>query len=119
MNQEEFFNHIQWSFTDGLELVRRKNTDYSGSADPFKNFRSAEVIGVGVDKAILVRILDKIARIGNLLDTEAQVKDESIDDTLIDAANYLLILKAYLYDERTKKQKKNGILARKKKEHRR
>lgn len=103
MTQQEFFEHINQSFTDGLELIRKKNTDYSGLIDPFKNFRSAEVIGVGVDKAILVRILDKIARINNLLDSEAQVKDESIDDSILDAANYLYILKAYLYDKRTNK----------------
>lgn len=103
MTQQEFFEHISQSFADGSGLIRRKNTDYSGSADPFKNFRSAEVIGIGVDKAILVRILDKIARINNLLDSEAQVKDESIDDSILDAANYLYILKAYLYDKRTNK----------------
>lgn len=102
MNQLEFFKHIDQSFTDGLELIRRKNTDYSGIADPFKNFRSAEVIDVGVDRAILVRILDKIARINNLLDSEAQVADESIDDTLLDLINYSAILKAYVYSIREK-----------------
>lgn len=96
MTQQEFFEHINQSFTDGLELIRKKNTDYSGLIDPFKNFRSAEVIGVGVDKAILVRILDKIARISNLLDKEAKVDDESIDDTLLDLINYSAILKAYI-----------------------
>lgn len=45
----------------------------------------------------MVRISDKISRLATLLDVrEAQVKDESVADTIRDAINYLAILLAYL-----------------------
>lgn len=49
---------------------------------------------------------DKLQRIANLLEREAQVKDESVDDTLKDLANYSLILLAYLVSKRAPKKDK-------------
>lgn len=102
MTQQDFFAHIEQTYKDGLNLIKIKNADYANSNNPFKNFESAGIIGLGVDKAILVRILDKLARISNLLDKDADVKEESVEDTLIDAINYLAILKAYLYERKHK-----------------
>lgn len=74
-----------------------KNNDYGGSNnDPFANFRNSTIAGVTVEKGILVRLMDKMSRISTLLDKEAMVKDESINDTIEDAINYLAILKAYI-----------------------
>jgi hypothetical protein len=75
--------------------MRAKNQDYAGDKDPFKNFRYAEMVGVDVERAILVRMSDKLARISNCLDKEVQVKDETVNDTLSDLINYTAILKAY------------------------
>lgn len=92
-----FIENIQETYRAGVDLIKRKNADYAGANDPFKNFRSAEVVGVPVGRAILVRTLDKMARISNLLGSDkAQVKDEAITDTLTDCINYLAILKAWL-----------------------
>lgn len=95
MTTQEFEKSITKSFQDGLLLIRRKNADYASSTNPFKNFESAGVVGLGVGKAILVRVLDKLARVSNLLENEAVVADEKIEDTILDAINYLAILKAY------------------------
>lgn len=102
MTTAQFISHIEKTYIRGLDIIKSKNADYAGSSDPWKNFRSAEVVGVSLERAILVRILDKLARVGNLLGKENQVKDESIEDTILDAANYLLILHAYLYGEKGK-----------------
>ena len=92
-----FLKSIAKTYADGVDLVRRKNADYANSADPFKNFRSAGIAGVGVGRALLVRALDKISRISNLLDREQPtVMDEKIEDTLLDCINYLAILKAWI-----------------------
>lgn len=109
MDQQEFFRDIENSFGAGIALIKKKNADYSGAADPFKNFRSAETVGVGVDRAILVRILDKIARINNLLDKENKVESESIDDTLLDLINYSAILKAYISSTRKEYENQNKV----------
>ncbi len=86
-------------FKKCLETAIRKNADYAGSGketDPFKNFKGSEFVKVSPDRAILVRIMDKISRVSNLLSQEAQVKDEAIEDTLMDLVNYAAILFSYI-----------------------
>lgn len=99
MLRVKFIESIKNTYAKGVELIERKNHDYAGVDNPFKNFESALVVGIPIDRAILVRVLDKLSRISNLLGREAQVKDEAIEDTILDAINYLAILKAYLEDK--------------------
>lgn len=87
---------MEKTFADCLATATRKNHDYGGSNnDPFANFRNSTIAGVSVERGILVRLMDKMSRISTLLDKEAQVKDEAVDDTIDDAINYLAILKSY------------------------
>lgn len=99
MNNQQFLKDIENTFKECLELVRKKNADYANFKNPFKNFESASVVGVDVKRAILVRVLDKISRISNLIEREAVVKDEKLEDTLLDCINYLAILKANIENE--------------------
>lgn len=85
-----------------IEITRAKNSDYTGlSDDPFANFRRVENNGVApVEIGFLVRMEDKMARITSLLQKGTQeVKDESVDDTLLDLANYCLLLIGYRKDK--------------------
>ena len=85
------------TFDRCLNIAVKKNNDYGGSdKNPFSNFTNAQVAGVSVERGILVRLMDKMSRISTLLDKEAMVKNESINDTIEDAINYLAILKAYI-----------------------
>lgn len=93
--QERFYANIVATYAKGVTIIRKKNADYAASHNPFKNFEAASIVGVGVERAILLRVLDKIARISNLIDKEAAVVDESLEDTIVDAINYLAIMKAY------------------------
>jgi len=95
MTNKQFIRNITKTYKKGLGIIKKKNQDYANSTNPFKNFESAGVVGVSVERAMLVRILDKLSRVSNLLDKKAAVVDESLEDTLIDAINYLAILKAY------------------------
>ena len=103
MNQQEFLDHIEATFKKGHELVKIKNSDYAGKEHPFKNFEFAQLVGMDVNRAILLRVVDKIARISNLLGKDAQVKDESIEDTCLDIINYIAIMMAHLEYERENK----------------
>jgi hypothetical protein len=86
-----------------LKTFKAKNTDYAGKGDPFRNFKLCEQLGIcSVEQGIMVRMSDKMSRISNLLTNEAQVKSESIYDTLEDLSVYSIILKCYL------EQKKGG-----------
>jgi len=95
MNNETFIKSIEDTYAKGVAIIKRKNADYANSTNPFKNFESAGVVGVSIERAMLVRILDKLSRISNLIEKDAAVVDESMEDTLVDAINYLAILKAY------------------------
>ena len=80
-----------------VDTFVKKNTDYAGTdgqkADMLANFREAEDLDVTMLKGILVRAGDKWKRIKNLT-KEARagmVADETVVDTMLDLANYMLI----------------------------
>lgn len=64
------------------EIIAKKNNDYGD-----------DNIGALGEKGIFVRIWDKVSRLKSLvwLNKNAQVSNESIDDTLMDLANYAII----------------------------
>lgn len=101
MNNKVFLEAIESYYKEAVEILKKKNADYATEADPFKNFRNALLVNVPVEKAILVRISDKMARISNCLEKGGvQVEDETIRDTLLDSINYLAILIAYLENKK-------------------
>ena len=80
-----------------LNVMDQKSHDYATDKDPFSNFRACEEYGIPVEHGILIRMSDKMSRIGNLLNKKEQkVPDESIYDTLIDLMNYSNLLAVYL-----------------------
>jgi len=91
-----FFVNIEENFKRGLELIKKKNADYATGADPFKNFRAAELLGMSVEQGMLIRMSDKLARVANLLDKESKVISESKEDTLLDLMNYANLLLVYM-----------------------
>ena len=78
------------TITDELkEIYRKKNIDYG---DSFKI--SLEKFG---RMAYVVRASDKMLRLEQLVNNDAQVTDESFNDTVRDLANYSIM---YLLHER-------------------
>ena len=75
-------------------MLVRKNSDYGTPDRPYANFEAAPLVGVSVARGMLVRMMDKLQRISNLLDKPAL--NESIQDSCDDLSNYALILGDYL-----------------------
>ena len=100
ITQTLYLKEFEHTINEMLEITTRKNHDYSTTEsnwDAYKNFKMVEELGItSVEKWILVRMTDKLTRISNLLDKEWLVSDEKIEDTLLDLANYAIILKIYL-----------------------
>lgn len=69
------------------ELLQRKNTDYGNSYNETRR----EFGPV----SFLLRINDKVARLKTLTSNEAEVKDESIEDTLGDIIGYCTLELCY------------------------
>lgn len=69
-----------------FDLYKRKNADYGNSVA--KTFDEYGLV------SFLVRIEDKLNRVATLTKkstTEQQIKDEKIEDTLLDLANYSIM----------------------------
>lgn len=93
---EVFIEEIRKFFDSSVSLIEKKNSDYAGTEDPFKNFRMAELLGLTVEEGIMLRMLDKMSRLANTHKTEGvQVSSETVDDTIRDLAGYAAILHAY------------------------
>lgn len=93
------------AFEKALDIVFKKNADYSTKEDPYRNFRESEKFGVPAHYAVMVRLSDKWSRLCNYFrNGEYQVKDEGVTDTIVDAINYLAILSSMLKEEVSKNE---------------
>lgn len=69
---------------DGMhEMYKKKNEDYGDSFD-----KSMDKFGM---ISSLIRLTDKMNRFEQLIENDANVADESIEDTLLDLANYAIM----------------------------
>jgi hypothetical protein len=74
------------------DLHSRKNHDYAGTGDPFKNFKACERINLSPFIGIITRMQDKWSRVESFIrEGTLEVKGESVVDTLMDNAVYSLI----------------------------
>lgn len=95
MTKHEYFGLHRRLCAEALRLSVRKNADYAGASDPFRNFRKCEELGIcTIEAGILVRLSDKFSRLATLLNRDPSVVSESVRDTILDAINYLCILEA-------------------------
>lgn len=105
MTQEEYLKEFEAITKKMLEITKAKNSDYTGtSGDPFKNFKIVEDAGIcSTEQGFLTRMMDKLARINSFVQKGAlEVKDESVEDTLLDLANYSILFRCFLKSKRSK-----------------
>ena len=98
MNRAQFMQFHEDFCERARAISRSKNEDYAGSADPFANFRRCEQLDLcSTEVGIMVRMSDKFQRIANYMNNgRLVVQDEKVEDTLLDLANYAIILAAYI-----------------------
>ena len=106
MRPEEYYQFARAMCERAVSLSTRKNADYADpeakQSDPFAvfaNFTACERLGIcTTEQGFLVRILDKIVRVSNLLRPghEQKVMDEAVQDTLDDLHNYAELLSGFL-----------------------
>ena len=99
--EERVKKHMEVS-TGLNNLYERKNHDY-GNSFAQQRLRRKD--------SILVRLYDKYLRIEQLMNSEAKVKDESIEDTLLDLANYCIMEVVERYIEKEAEYKANQRFA--------
>lgn len=89
-------------FMEKLEQMKRlhlaKSADYGSDADPFANIRgSGPFANIEPWRGCLVRIADKMQRLHTFA-VKGELSCEGVEDTLLDAAAYLIICNV-LFDE--------------------
>jgi hypothetical protein len=106
MTKEEYFLFASSCMERMLTISKAKNNDYTGaSVSPFANFSRVEALGIcTTEQGFLTRMSDKLSRAAALLvdRCERKVKDEQIEDTLLDLANYCILLCGYLESKKDK-----------------
>lgn len=94
MNQQQWVELHKTLTSRMHEITARKNADYADKGDAFSNFKLVEEFGVcSAEQGMYARMTDKMSRLASFIKNgELQVKDESVEDTLLDLANYSLLM---------------------------
>ena len=99
MNKQEYLKFHAEVCQKLQDITAKKNADYTGvSDDPFSNFSKVEELGVTTtEQGFLVRMLDKFMRITSFVQKGVlEVKEESVEDTLLDLANYCILMAGFI-----------------------
>lgn len=91
---------IEDIFQEQRKLLTKKGNDYAG-ADLLSNFRLAGMmVNQNSQHPDAINCLNligtKVARLGQLLNTSSNAQNESIHDSVIDLANYAVLLSLIL-----------------------
>lgn len=109
-NNKEGIPDLLQSLDTIRELHLRKNQDYAASDNPFSNFEFTEFVlshfNSDRDKSFIWPIATKLARLSTLLNSGNNPNNESIEDSFLDIATYVLLWKAD-YARRSEKQGTN------------
>jgi hypothetical protein len=99
---------------DMRDIHEKKNRDYAGNNNPFENFERAATItewfNDPVDKSFVNLIGTKLARLSTLLNRITPPNNESIDDSFLDLATYIVLWKVYHIQK--KETYKNDLIQR-------
>lgn len=105
MSREELLAFFDASVASMREILSNKNHDYAGKnvvSDAFFNFTRVDALGISsTETGFLTRMTDKLCRIitfvkGGVL----MVDDEKVSDTLLDLANYSILMAGYIKAKR-------------------
>lgn len=98
MRREDFLKEIGETFVAAAQLIGWKNNDYAQDNDAFLNFQdTADFAVTDVETIIYARLGEKMSRLRNLRgrEEEREESNETVDDTLLDAINFLAILRVW------------------------
>ncbi len=98
--QKQFLAEFQMEMT---RVMLSKGDDYSGQ-DRLSNFKLAgQISGITPEQNCLSLIATKVARLGQLLSGKTP-NNESIQDSILDLANYAVLLAMIVSDVEPEKQ---------------
>lgn len=109
MTIQEQKEHLDEVLSQMTYLLLRKGNDYANE-DRLSNFKLAgSIAGGNAATNCLNMIATKVARLGNLLTSDKIPVNESINDSVIDLANYAVLLHMILNEGDTVSTKVDPI----------
>lgn len=100
---KEFKDLLNQMWTIRQDKRQDYNVQAKGNFLEIENFKMAELFGVPAWVGIMIRISDKFTRLASFVRKGYNaVKDETVEDTLLDMANYSLLC---LIEYRKQKEK--------------
>lgn len=99
MNLQRQNEHFERFTAKQKETLLLKGNDYA-DADRLSNFkRAGSIINISPEQNCLSLIATKVARLGVLLGSGLEPGNESIRDSILDLANYAILLDALLEEK--------------------
>lgn len=96
MRAKEFDKTYKELVDSRLALIQIKRNDYAGDDNVFSNFEeTSRELNITIDQVFLFWITIKRQRLANLLINCRTPKNESVEDTLEDLANYVDLYNIY------------------------
>lgn len=102
MTQKEQELFIGELFKKMTSTMLSKSKDYANvETDVLSNFKTAgAIVGVSAEINCLSLIATKVARLGVLLNNKGEPNNESIRDSVLDLANYAVLLDMLLSEKK-------------------
>jgi hypothetical protein len=99
MTQQEQLEYFEALTAQMKEILFKKGNDYANT-DRLSNFKLAGgICGLKAEQNCLSLIATKVARLGVLLNSDKAPSNESIQDSVLDLANYSILLSMILSDK--------------------
>ena len=95
-----FVQDTQKLFDRCVELMRNKSNDYAEGGDAFLNFKTAaQIAGISPEQTLLTLLGMKLSRLTQLVSKGKKAKNESVEDTLLDLINYVVLLRGMIKEQ--------------------
>lgn len=102
MTKQEQEKHFKEMTEKMANIMLSKGNDYANT-DRLSNFKLAGgVSGLNAELNCLSLIATKVARLGVLLNSNNEPNNESVQDSVLDLANYAILLSMILSEKTTK-----------------
>lgn len=100
MEKEQQLQHFDLMVSKMREIIASKWDDYAW-ADRLSNFKTvAAICKISPEQDCLALIGTKVARLWTLFQCDSSPKNESIQDSIIDLANYAMLLSMVVSETR-------------------
>jgi hypothetical protein len=104
MTKDELFKLHEDTAKYTLEVMKKKNHDYTSGGSVFANFKDSSILGIHPVLGIMLRCIDKFKRIQTFcIKGGLAVEGEGVLDAIDDVINYMILAKGMIVEDQRRK----------------